>query len=176
MLTPAIRMPRLLHRAEHPLGMRHEHREAAVRRGYRGDALRRAVRVIRVGFSVRALVVQPALVSLLLEAGISAASRGACGTPLLSHAISSGDAGIVRLLRSSGARADNEGAALAAAAGQHEAVELLLQRGAPADPALLHAAQRDDMEMSDLIYAARAAQLLVSGADRVTGAVEQFVR
>ncbi|MET0962820.1 MAG: ankyrin repeat domain-containing protein [Noviherbaspirillum sp.] len=136
---------------------------------------------------------QPALVRLLLEAGISAASCGACGTPLLSHAISAGDADIVRLLRTAGARADNEGAALAAAAisgrldmismcvedgvstaalgdaldhaaaaGHHEAVRLLLQRGAPVDPALLHATQRGDTEMAELICAGKAAQLLAS--------------
>ena len=142
---------------------------------------------------------QPALVALLLDLGIDAAMRGECGTPLLSHAITSGDAAIVSLLRKAGARADSDGSALAAAAlsgqlemirmcvddgaslttladaldqaamaGQHQTVLHLLQAGAPVDPALLHATQRGDSEMVDLICAARAGQLLAAGAGRVT--------
>src|SRR5438128_1858946 len=40
-LTPRLRMPRLLHRAEYPFGMRHANRETAVRRGHRSNTLRR---------------------------------------------------------------------------------------------------------------------------------------
>ena len=40
--------------------MRHQHGEAAVRRGDRGDAFRRAIRVVRVGFRGGALVVDEA--------------------------------------------------------------------------------------------------------------------
>lgn len=158
----------------------------------------------RVGDAYQCMVLaiqarEPALVALLLDLGIDAALRGECGTPLLSHAITSGDAAIVSLLRQAGARADNEGSALAAAAisgqlamirmcvddgaslaalsdaldqaaaaGQHQALVLLLQAGAPVDPALLHATQRGDTEMVDLICTARAGQLLASGAGKVT--------
>ena len=138
---------------------------------------------------------QSALLALLLQAGIDAAMRGECGTPLLGHAIASGDAAIVTLLREAGARADSEGAALAAAAisgqlamismciadgassaaladaldhaaeaGQHRALVLLLQAGAPVDPALLHATQRGDTEAVNLIAAIRSSHLLVSSA------------
>ena len=142
---------------------------------------------------------QPALVALLLDAGIDAALRGECGTPLLPHAIAAADAVIVSMLRNAGAQADSEGLALSAAAvsgqlemirmcvddgaspaalgdaldqaamaGQHQAVVQLLQAGAPVDPALLHAMQRGDNEMVDLICAARAGQLLASGAGEMT--------
>ena len=135
-----------------------------------------------------------ATLALLLQAGIDAALRGECGTPLLTHAIATGDAAIVCMLRKAGARADSEGSALSAAAvgaqpemirmcvddgasttalgdaldqaamaGQHHAVIQLLQAGAPVDPALLHATQRGDDEMADLICKARAGQLLASG-------------
>lgn len=149
----------------------------------------------------------PVLLARLLRFGIDASLRGECGTPLLSHAIASGDVAIARLLRQAGARADNEGSALAAAAiggqaemirmcvddgaslaalgdaldqaavaGQHQALMMLLQAGAPVDPALLHATQRGDTEMVDLIHTARAGQLLASAADKVTGAASQFSR
>lgn len=157
----------------------------------------------RVGDAYQCMVLaikahQPALLALLLRSGIDAALRGECGTPLLSHAIASGNAAIVSLLRNAGARADREGSALAAAAisgqlamiricvddgaslaalgdaldqaaaaGQHQALVLLLQAGAPVDPALLHATQRGDSEMVDLICTARAGQLLASGAGKV---------
>ena len=141
---------------------------------------------------------QPALVALLLDAGIDAALRSECSTPLLCHAISAADTDIVSMLRQAGARADSEGLALSAAvvsgelemirmcvddgasvaalgdaldqaamAGQHQAVVQLLQAGAPVDPALLHATQRGDKEMVDLIGAARAGQLLAVGAAEV---------
>jgi hypothetical protein len=158
----------------------------------------------RVGDAYQCMVLaikahQPALLALLLHSGIDAALRGECGTPLLSHAIASGNAAIVSLLRQAGARADNGGSALAAAAisgqlamirmcvddgasmaalgdaldqaaaaGQHEALVLLLQAGAPIDPALLHATQRGDTEFVDLICTARAGQLLASGVSKVT--------
>lgn len=124
---------------------------------------------------------QPALLALLLEAGIDASLRGVCGTPLLSHAICVGDAAMVGLLRQAGARAESDGAALAAAAisghpdmismcmddgasptmladaldlaaaaGQHQAV-LLLEAGAPVDPAATHARQRGDAAMAEFI-------------------------
>lgn len=141
----------------------------------------------------------PATLALLLRAGLDAALRGECGTPLLTHAIVAADAVIVSMLRNAGARADSEGSALSAAAvsgqlemirmcvddgaslaalgdaldhaamsGQHQAVIELLQAGAPVDPALLHATRRGDSEMADLICAARAGQLLASGAASVT--------
>ena len=56
----------------------------------------------------------------------------------------------------------------AAMAGQHQAVVHLLQAGAPVDPALLHATQRGDKEVVELISAARAGQLLASGAGEMT--------
>jgi len=138
---------------------------------------------------------QPALVSLLLAAGIDARTRSASGATLLSHAIAAGDAGIVQLLRDAGARDDVHGRALAAAAisgnlemirmciadgagkaalasaldhaaqaGQHPAAALLLQAGAPVDPALLNASRRGDTEALDLIQASLSAQLLASTA------------
>ncbi len=157
----------------------------------------------RVGDAYECMVLaiqarEPALLALLLQAGIDAALRGECGTPLLSHAIASGEAAIVSLLRQAGARADSEGSALAAAAisgqlamirmcvddgaslaalgdaldqaaaaGQHQALVLLLQVGAPVDPALLHATQRGDTEMVDLICTARAGQMLTAGAGKM---------
>ena len=47
-LAPLVRMPGHLHGAEDALGMRHQDREAAVGGGEAGDALRRAVRVVRI--------------------------------------------------------------------------------------------------------------------------------
>src|ERR1700761_8620963 len=47
-LAPAFRMPAHLYRAMHALGVRHQHREAAVRRRHRGDAVRRSVRIERI--------------------------------------------------------------------------------------------------------------------------------
>lgn len=141
---------------------------------------------------------QPALLALLLQAGIDPAMRGECGTPLLSHAVSTGDANIVNTLRKAGARADIEGSAiaaaaiggqlemirmcvddgaslstlgdaldLAAAAGQHSAVTLLLHAGAPVDPALKHATQRGDTEMMERICKARAGQMLAASVGKV---------
>lgn len=151
-----------------------------------GDAYQCTVLAIQAG--------KPALLALLLKAGTNAAMRGECGTPLLSHAVASGDTAMVTMLRDAGARADREGWALAAAAvsgqldmvrmcvedgaslvalgdaldqaaaaGQPEAVVMLLQSGAPTDPALLHATQRNDVEMMTLICTTRAGQLLASG-------------
>ena len=59
---------------------------------------------------------QPSLVSLLLAAGIDARTRSACGATLLGHAIATGNAAMVQLLRDAGARADADGHALAVAA------------------------------------------------------------
>jgi hypothetical protein len=86
-------------------------------------------------YQCMALAIQarrPALLALLLQAGIDAAMRGECGTPLLSHAIACGDAAIVDMLRQAGARADVEGAALAAAAisGGLEMIRMCLDDGA----------------------------------------------
>jgi hypothetical protein len=137
---------------------------------------------------------QPALLRLLLAAGIDARTRSASGATLLSHAIAAGDVGMVQLLRDAGARADVHGEALAAAAiggnlemigmciddgagkaalasaldhaaqgGQHPAVALLLQAGAPVDPALLNASRRGDTDALDLIQASLSARLLASG-------------
>lgn len=141
---------------------------------------------------------KPALLALLLRAGLAATLRAECGTPILRHAIASGDAAMVTLLRNAGARADSEGSALVAAAvggqldmlqmcvedgapaaalgdaldqaaavGKPEAVMLLLRAGAPTEPALLHAAQRGDTDMVDLICTTRAAQLLAAGIGQV---------
>lgn len=52
----------------------------------------------------------------------------------------------------------------AAQAGQHAALALLLQAGAPVEPALSHAVRRGDNESMDVIHARLAAQLLASGA------------
>jgi ankyrin repeat protein len=142
---------------------------------------------------------RPALLALLLQAGIDPAMRGECGTPLLSHAVATGDAAIVSMLRKYGARADNEGLVLAAAAtggqlalirmslddgaslsalgdaldlaalaGQSQAMALLMQAGAPVEPALTHATQRGDTAMAELICAAKAGQLLAAGVGKVT--------
>ena len=54
-----------------------------------------------------------------------------------------------------------------AAAGQHRAL-VLLQVGAPVDPALQHATQRGATAMVDLICTAMAGQPLASGAGKVT--------
>ena len=144
---------------------------------------------------------RPPLLALLLQAGIDAAMRGECGTPLLSHAVATGDVTVVSMLRKAGARADIEGTVLAAAAvggqlemirmcvddggslsslgdaldlaaaaGQYHAVTLLLQVGAPIDPALMHATQRGDTEMVEFIFAAKAVLLLAAGAGNVTHA------
>ena len=59
---------------------------------------------------------RPALVGLLLDAGIDVRTRSACGATLLVQAIDAGDTGIVQLLRNAGAVADPDGQALAAAA------------------------------------------------------------
>jgi len=74
---------------------------------------------------------QPALLALLLDAGIDAAMRGECGTPLLSHAAAVGDATIVAMLRNAGARADSEGLTLAAAAigGQPQMIQMCVDDG-----------------------------------------------
>jgi ankyrin repeat protein len=144
---------------------------------------------------------RPVLLALLLQAGIDAATRGECGTPLLSHAVATGDVAVVSMLRKAGARADIEGTTLAAAAiggqlemirmcvddgaslstlgdaldlaaaaVQHHAVTLLLQVGAPIDPALMHASQRGDTEMVDHICGAKARLSLAVGAAKVTHA------
>jgi ankyrin repeat protein len=86
-------------------------------------------------YQCMALAIQarrPALLALLLQAGIDAAMRGECGTPLLSHAVATGDADIVSMLRKAGARADIEGSALAAAAigGQSEMIRMCVDDGA----------------------------------------------
>ncbi|RYE78158.1 MAG: ankyrin repeat domain-containing protein [Oxalobacteraceae bacterium] len=73
-----------------------------------------------------------ATLALLLRAGIDAALRGECGTPLLTHAIAAGDAAIVDMLRKAGARADSEGSALSAAAvgGWSEMIRMCMDDGA----------------------------------------------
>lgn len=72
---------------------------------------------------------EPALLALLLQAGVEASLRGECGTPLLAHAMATGDAVLVELLREAGARPDHEGFALGAAAiGGHLAmIEICLE-------------------------------------------------
>ena len=92
---------------------------------------------------------QPALLMLLLQAGLDASQRGECGTPLLAHAMATGDAVLVNLLREAGARPDREGFALGAAAiGGHLAmIEICLEHG-PSVAALADA----------LDYAASASQ------------------
>jgi hypothetical protein len=59
---------------------------------------------------------------------------------------------------------------LAAIAGQHRAVTLLLQSGAPVDPALMHATQRGDTEMVERICATSAGLLLAAGAGKIAHA------
>jgi hypothetical protein len=75
---------------------------------------------------------RPALLTLLLDAGIDAAMRGECGTPLLSHAVATDDAVIVAMLRKAGARADSEGLTLASAAigGQPQMIQMCVEDGA----------------------------------------------
>jgi ankyrin repeat protein len=141
---------------------------------------------------------RPALLALLLQAGIDPAMRGECGTPLLSYAVATGDAHIADMLRKAGARADIEGSALAAAAiggqsemirmcvddgaslstlgdaldlaataSQHHAVTLLLQAGAPVDPALTHATQRGDTEMVERICVTKAGMSLAASVGKI---------
>jgi len=77
---------------------------------------------------------QPALLALLLQAGIDPSLRGECGTPLLAHAMATGDSALVNLLHEAGARPDREGFALGSAAiGGHLAmIEICLEHSPPA--------------------------------------------
>ena len=107
-----------------------------------------------------------AIVSMLRKAGARADSEGIA----LSAAALCGQLEMISMCVDDGASLAALGDALdqAAMAGQHQAVVHLLQAGAPVDPALLHATQRGDKEVVELISVARAGQLLASGAGEVT--------
>ena len=104
----------------------------------------------------------PSMVTMLHDAGARPDKEGSA----LAAAAVCGRLDMLRMCMEDGTSLQTLGDALdqAAAAGHAEAAMLMLQAGAPTDPALIHATQRGDAEMVALICNARAGQLLALGA------------
>src|SRR5690606_21964193 len=57
LLAPLFRVPGMQHATEYAFGMRHQYGEAAIRRGDRGNTLRRTIRIQRVTLGSLAVMV-----------------------------------------------------------------------------------------------------------------------